>query len=159
MKNIYDFLAVHGIKYEKHEHPAVFTVKESEKYDLKFDCGKTKNLFLRNKKGDRHYLIVLESSKRADINKLSTLLSESRFSFASPERMNKYLGLTPGSVSPFGLINDILKEVTAVIDKDLLKHEKLGFHPNINTATLAITKDDFKKFLDSTGNKIVYLEI
>jgi Ala-tRNA(Pro) deacylase len=159
MNNIYQILDKLGIKYEKHEHPAVFTVEESEKYDLKFDCGKTKNLFLRNKKGNRHYLIVLESSKRADINKLSTLLSESRFSFASPERMNKYLGLTPGSVSPFGLINDASKEVTAVIDQDLLKHEKLGFHPNINTATLAVKTNDFKKFLNWTGNKIVYLEI
>jgi Ala-tRNA(Pro) deacylase len=159
MKDIYTVLDNLQIKYEKHEHPAVFTVEEADKYNIKLDSGSTKNLFLRNKKGDKHFLVVIQSSKKADLKKLQAFLELDKLSFASPERMMKYLGLTPGSVSPFGLINDINKEVTAVIDQCLLKEKKVGFHPNINTATLIISSEDFKKFLDSTGNKILYTDL
>lgn len=86
-------------------------------------------------------------------------MQETGLSFALPERMMKYLGLTPGSVSPFELINDINKEVRIVIDNDLLKSEKQGFHPNVNTATLAMSTEDFKKFLAWTKNQVIYVDI
>lgn len=158
MKSLYDILADLNIEYEKHEHPAVFTVKEAEQYDSGIDAGKSKNLFLRNKKGNVHYLLIADSNKKVDLKKLSSLLSESRLSFASPERLSEYLGLTPGSVSPFGLINDSSKSVRVLIDKCLLRHDKLGFHPNINTSTIVIKTSDFRKFLDWTGNSIILVE-
>lgn len=159
MKNIYDIFADLNIEYEKHDHPAVFTVEEAERYDRGIDAGKSKNLFLRNRKGNTHYLLVAESTRKIDLKKLSSLLNENGLSFASPERLSKYLGLTPGSVSPFGLINDTSKSVKVLIDKGLLKHAKLGYHPNVNTATLVIKTEDFKKFLTWTGNNVTYLEI
>lgn len=158
MKNIFNILDELDIKYEKHEHPAVFTVEEAEKH-ARGDGAHSKNLFLRNKKGNRHYLVVLGTSKKIDLKNLETLLNEKNLSFASPERLIKYLGLIPGSVSPLGLINDANKEVIVVIDKDLILADKQGLHPNINTATIVISTDDFIKFLEWTGNSINYLKL
>lgn len=159
MGDIYSVLKDLGIKYVKHEHPAVFTVAESKKYDLKFDCGKTKNLFLTNKKGDAFYLLVVEGETRVDLKKITHFLHETKLSFASPELLFKYLELTPGSVSPFGLINDGNKTVTVLIDKNLMENNKIGFHPNSNTATLVLTTADFKRFLDWTGNRVFFVEV
>lgn len=159
VSDIYQTLSELNITYEKHEHPAVFTVEDSKQYDRAFEAGKTKNLFLRNKKGDKHFLVIVESSKRIDLKELSVSLKESKLSFASPERLIQYLGLTPGSVSPFGLINDQNKVVNVILDQGLLRYQKLAFHPNINTATLVISTEDFKRFLTHTGNHISFLEL
>jgi len=157
--DIYQVLQDLNINYKKFDHPAVFTVEESEKYDKGIDAGKCKNIFLRNAKGDRHFLVIIESHKRLDLQQLSDLLHESKLSFASEERLMQYLALTPGSVSPFGLIHNTDKTVRVIVDSDLMQYEKLAFHPNINTATLVITTENLKKFLDWTGNKIDYLEL
>ena len=156
-KDIYSVLEGLDIVYEKYEHPAVFTVEEAEKH-ARGEGIHSKNLFLRNKKGNKHYLVVIRASKQINIKDLETKLQEKNLSFASPERMMKYLGLIPGSVSPFGLINDVNKEVQVVVDEGLLKSEKQAFHPNVNTATLAISTADFKKFLQWTGNDITYMD-
>lgn len=159
MKDICQILEQLGIGFKKYEHPAVFTVEDAEKHYSEIEAGQSKNLFLRNKKGDRHFLVIIESSKKADIKSLGILLGVDKLSFVSAERMMKYLGLTPGSVSPFGLINDSEKEVSVVIDNDLMEDEKLAFHPNINTATIALAIEDFKKFVKWTENKVVYLDL
>lgn len=159
MKDIYQILKDLKINYQKIDHPAVYTVEDAQKYDKPADAAMTKNLFLRNRKGSKHYLVVLEASKRADLKKLAELLNEDDFSFASPERLLQYLGLTPGSVSPFGLINDTDKQVYVVVDNGLFKFGKQGFHPNTNTATLVITSEDFKKFLEYTKNQVTYLDL
>jgi len=159
MKNIYNVLADLNIEYEKHDHPAVFTVEEAEQYDKGIDAGKSKNLFLRNRKGNKFYLLVAESISKIDLKKLQSFLNENRLSFASPDRLKEYLGVTPGSVSPFGLINDSSKSVKVLIDKGLLKFKKLGFHPNVNTSTIVIKTDDFKRFLDWTENSVTYVEL
>lgn len=159
MKDIYHVLDTLDIPYEKHEHPAVFTVGEAQKYDGQINAGKSKNLFLRNKKGNIHYLAVVESTRKVDLKQLAATLHESTLSFASPERLLTHLGLTPGSVSPFGLINNTDKSVRVIIDKGLMEHPTVAFHPNINTATLVIRTEDFKKFLDWTGNMVTYLQI
>lgn len=156
---IYEILKELNIKYKEYRHPAVYTCEESDKYHQNSDAGRSKNLFLRNKNGDKYYLIILESKKKVNLKELSVLLDEKKLAFASSEKLLKYLNLTAGSVSPFGLINDIDKEVVVIVDKDLLKYEKVGYHPNINTATLIISIDDFKKYLQWTGNTIVYLDI
>lgn len=159
MTKLYQILQDLNIQYVKYEHPALHTVEEAEKYYMGIDAGKSKSLFLRNKKGTTYYLVMIESTKRADLKKLSSLLDESSISFASPEKLTEYLGLKPGSVSPFGLINNLDKSVQVIVDKELLKYQKLSYHPNINTATLVIKTDDFEKFLAWTGNKINYLEL
>ena len=159
MKDIYQILAELNIPYVKHEHPPLFTVEEADKYHDIIPGAHTKNLFLRNKKGDVHYLVVVESQKRVDLGELRKTFDESKLSFASPEKLNEYLGLTPGSVSAFGLINDESKTVRVVVDNDLMGAEKIGFHPNINTATLTISTNDFRKFLEWTGNDVAYQNI
>lgn len=159
MENIYQVLQDLEIEYVLHEHPAVFTVEDANKYVVDTETGHSKNLFLRNRKGDKYYLAVLESEKRADLKILASKLGEKGLSFASAEKLTQYLGLTPGSVSPFGLINDLGKVVTVLIDTKLMQNEKTGFHPNVNTATLVVNTSDFKKYLDWSGNVVIYLKV
>lgn len=148
-----------GIKWERYEHPPVFTLEESSLYWQEHGGAHCKNLFIRNYRGNRHYLVIIRGDKKVDLKQLTTSLAEDRLSFASPERLQKYLGLTAGAVSPFGLINDQQKEVRVVVDRDLLEETELNFHPNVNTATIKISRDDFLKFLQWSGQKIIYLEI
>jgi len=148
-----------GISFTSHSHPPVYTVKEAEKHWNTITGAHCKNLFLRNKKGNRHYLVILESHKQADLRRLNGLLGEDRLSFASAERLNKHLGLEPGAVSPFGLINDSENNVRVVIDRDLQKAEFVNFHPNVNTATVGIAYPDFVRFLEWCGNNIQFVRI
>lgn len=160
MKNIYEILENLGIDFIKYDHEAFFTCEQSEQfYSQHLASGKAKNLFLRNKKGDKHYLAIVEASKRVDLKNLAKIVQQQALSFASPERLMKYLGLTPGSVSPFGLINDEKHEVFVFVDNDLMKFEKLHFHPNINTATLEIKREDLNKFLDFCTNEVKFTVI
>lgn len=159
MEEIYKVLADLSIKYEKYDHPAVFTSEEADKYFDVPGVAKSKNLFLRNKKGNRHILVVITDRKKTDLKKLAEYLGESKLSFASAERLMKYLGLTPGSVSPFGLINDSEKSVEVIVDTDLTDMNKVSFHPNINTSTLVISSEDFRRFLDSRGNSVTFLQL
>lgn len=148
-----------GIKWERFEHPPVFTLEESSLYWKEHGGAHCKNLFIRNYRGNHHYLVIIRGDKKVDLKQLTTSLAEDRLSFASAERLQKYLGLTAGAVSPFGLINDRQKEVRVVVDRDLLDEAELNFHPNVNTATIKISRDDFLKFLQWSGQKIIYLEI
>jgi len=148
-----------SISFIKHEHPPVFTVDQAEKYWTSIKGIHCKNLFLRNKKGNRHYLLILESSKQADLKSLTKLLGEDRLSFASAERLMRCLGLEAGAVSPFGLINDDKNTVRILIDQDLKNAESVCFHPNVNTATLELSFNDFERFLAWCGNSIRYIQI
>lgn len=158
-ERVYQILEELGISYVRHDHPPVFTVDQAEQHWKNIDGAHCKNLFLRNKKGNRHYLVILESSKKPDLKTLNRDLGEDRLSFASPERLMRYLGLEPGAVSPFGLINDKEKDVQVVIDEDLKKGERINFHPNVNTATVGIDIKDFEKFLAWCGNKVRFLPL
>ena len=106
-REVLDCLEALGIPYVRHVHPPVATVAEAERYWTDLRGAHCKNLFLRNNKGNRHYLVIAEASRRVDLKALTRTLGEDRLSFASPERLKRYLGLEPGSVSPFGLIHDI----------------------------------------------------
>jgi Ala-tRNA(Pro) deacylase len=156
---VYGALRSLGIPFSVKEHPPVFTVEEAEKHWEGITGAHCKNLFIRNKKGNRHYLLVIRSRKIADLKAITGILGEDRLSFASPERLTKYLGLEQGSVSPFGLINDREKEVEVVIDKDLADEERVNFHPNENTATLGLSYQDFEKFLAWCGNRVRHIAI
>jgi Ala-tRNA(Pro) deacylase len=158
-RKVLEVLASLGISCLRHEHPPVFTVEDADKYWTDLRGTHCKNLFLRNKKGNRHYLVIAATSKTVDLKRLNLALQEDRLSFASPERLARCLGLEPGSVSPFGLINDASKEVRVIVDEDLRESRFLGFHPNTNTATLDISFADFEKFLAWSGNEIRYLRI
>jgi Ala-tRNA(Pro) deacylase len=156
---VYAALDALGITYERHEHPPVFTGEEAAQHWAGIRGTQCKNLFLRNKKGNRHYLVVLEISKQADLRHVAKLVSDDRLSFGSPERLMARLGLTPGSVSPFGLINDADHSVRVLIDRDLRSAERLIFHPNINTASVVVTWTDFERFLESRGNTVTYVNL
>ena len=148
-----------GIAFERHEHPPVATVEQAAEHWAGIDAAHCKNLFLRNQKGDRHYLLILEHSKKADLRAVATQIGDGKLSFGSPERLLKHLGLTPGSVSPFGLIHDSSHSVRVVVDRDLQAAARLSFHPNINTATLVVSKDDFARFLEVCGNPVQYIHV
>ena len=156
-QNLFNTLDKLAIKYTRYEHPPVYTVDEAKQYWQDIKGSHSKNLFLRNNKGNRHYLVVLEESKSADLKGLSDKLDAGKLSFASERRLSEHLGLETGAVSPFGLINDSKKAVTAVIDRDLAKNELVNFHPNVNTATVTIAYSDFEKFLRHCGNEVVYI--
>jgi len=158
-EKVYETLAGLGIEYTVVHHPPVYTVEEAEKHWKDITGTHCKNLFIRNKKGNNHYLLVLEASRSADLKALASVLGEDRLSFASPERLMKYLGLLQGSVSPFGLINDSGKEVRVVLDKALARSDRVNFHPNVNTATVGLSFADFEKFLNWCGNPVRYVEL
>jgi Ala-tRNA(Pro) deacylase len=148
-----------GIAFERHEHPPVATVEAAERYWTGIDATHCKNLFLRNQKGNRHYLVVLLHSKRADLRAVADQIGDGKLSFGSPERLMTHLGLTPGSVSPFGLINDRDHAVRVVLDRDLKLARRVSFHPNINTVTYVVSSDDFARFLEACGNIVQHVTI
>ena len=156
---VYSTLDAMGIPYEVHTHPPVFTAEEAAEHWAGITGAKVKNLFLRNKKGDRHYLVILEISKQADLRQLVKIVGDDRLSFGSPERLKANLGLTPGSVSPFGLIHDARHAVRVIVDEDLRSAERLIFHPNINTASVTLSFADLEKFLASRGNKVRFITV
>jgi Ala-tRNA(Pro) deacylase len=147
------------IPFTRHEHPPVATVDEASAHWAGIDATHCKNLFLRNQKGNRHYLVVLTASKKADLKSVAEQIGDGKLSFASPERLMTHLGLTPGSVSPFGLINDREHLVRVVLDRDFQTATRLAFHPNINTLTFTIAAADFRKFLEHCGNSVQHVAI
>ncbi len=156
---LYEHLATLGISFEYHEHPAAPTVEAALEHWKDIVSTHCKNLFFRNHKGNRHYLVIIDHLNKLAIRDLEQLLKQGKLSLASDKRLAKYLGLTPGSVTPFGLINDTDKHVRIFIDEKLRKAERLSFHPNINTATLVISFSDFTRFLDSSGNSYEFINL
>jgi Ala-tRNA(Pro) deacylase len=147
------------ISFTRHEHPPAATVEQAEPYWAEIDATHCKNLFLRNQKGTRHYLVILIAAKKADLRAVADQIGDGKLSFASPERLMTHLGLTPGSVSPFGLIHDRDRHVRVVLDHDLKTATRVSFHPNINTVTLTMALSDFLKFLDACGHAVTYVSI
>ena len=150
-KEVYDRLEELGIAYEYYEHPEAPTIEIASKFYRGEGTTLCKNLFFRNHKGNRHYLVIMESVHEMDIHAIEKQLRQGKLSFASPERMMKYLGVRPGSVSLFNLVNDREHAVTLFIDSNLLKVAKVSFHPNDNRASLVISSQDMMKFVESTG--------
>ncbi|NLK64828.1 MAG: prolyl-tRNA synthetase associated domain-containing protein [Tissierellia bacterium] len=156
-QKLYDILNKLAIKYVRYEHEPVYTVEEADNLDIDIPGQHCKNLFLRNKKGNIHYLVIACSKKHIDLKLLSKQIASSGLSFASEERLNKYLGLKAGAVSPFGLINDMERQVIVLIDKDLTDKDTVNFHPNVNTATIGLSYADLEKFIKWHGNKFLYI--
>lgn len=148
-----------NIKHEIHEHPPVPTVEEALPYWNQIDATHCKNLFFRNHKGTRHYLVILRHDRQLNIRDLEQRLKQGKISFASPHRMEKYLGVSGGSVSVFGLINDKDNQVHLFLDEALERTRKITFHPNENTATVVISKDSLLAFLDWSGNSYEFIKL
>jgi Ala-tRNA(Pro) deacylase len=140
------------------EHAPVFTVEEARAVRGELPGAHTKNLFLRNKKG-RMWLVTVEADRTIDLKGLAKALGAGHFSFASAERLITWLGLTKGSVTPFGLINDTEKKVTFAIDAVLLEAEIINIHPLTNARTTAITPADLLRFCASTGHDPIRLTL
>ena len=148
-----------GIGYQIHEHPPVPTVEEALPYWREIDATHCKNLFFRNHKGNRHYLVILDHLRQLNIRDLEQRLRQGKISFASPERMQRYLGLSGGSVSVFGLINDRDNHVHVFLDSALQSSERISFHPNENTATVVLPYDSFLRFLEWSGNSYEFITL
>jgi len=158
-KRVLDTLDKIGISYEAYEHPPIPTIEEALIHWKGIDATHCKNLFFRNHKGNRHYMVVFEHSQKLAIRDLEQKLKQGKLSFASEKRMIKYLDTIGGSISPFGLINDLDNHTYLFLDENLLKADKISFHPNDNTMTLVISKDDFIKYLDWVGNDYEFLNL
>ncbi len=158
-QNLYEILNELEIKFRYDEHPPAPTIEEAKKYWKDLCARHCKNLFFRNHKGNRHYLVILEHTQDLDIHDLEHRLKQGKISFASEKRMDKYLKLKPGSVSPFGLIHDTENHTHVFIDEQLQTAERISFHPNLNTATLTIAFKDFLKFMDWIGNSYEFIKL
>lgn len=158
-QQVYDKLNELSINYEVYNHEAVFTVEEMKAALPNLTAQGCKNLFLRDNKGKQHFLVVMPEDKPFDLKFFSDNQSLGKLSFASEKRLLKYLGLTPGSVSPFGLINDTENHVITYIDQDLSECELVAFHPNDNTASIVLKSNDFKTYLNSINNKIKWIKL
>lgn len=148
-----------NIPFDLYEHPPVPTVEEALPYWKDIDSAHCKNLFFRNHKGNRHYLVILDHRRQLNIRDLEQKLKQGKISFASPKRMERYLGLSAGSVSAFGIINDHDNHVHLFIDAALHSAEGISFHPNENNATLVISFASFLRFLESSGNSYEFITL
>ncbi|MFX1378534.1 MAG: prolyl-tRNA synthetase associated domain-containing protein [Promethearchaeota archaeon] len=148
------WLTDHHIQYVLHNHPAVFTVPEARLHCGHIPGTHCKNLFLKNKKSEQLYLITIPYEKRLDLNEFRKMIGAPKVRFAGPEVLAKVLGITPGAVSPLGLINDINNKVIFIIEEDIWNAKEVCCHPNINTETLQIPGPDFRKLIRATGTSM-----
>ena len=158
-KRVFEFLDANGIKYGVYFHPASPTIEIAKQYWHDDGSVHCKNLFFRNHKGNRHYLVCFDCNQDMAIHDLEHRLHQGKLSFASPQRMERYLGLEPGSVSPFGLINDEEHHVHLFLDKNLESAESLSFHPNDSRGTVVISREEFMHYLEAVGNSWEFVEL
>lgn len=156
---LYQILKELNISYDYYEHPPVPTVEEAAKYWKDIEATHCKNLFFRNHKGNKHYMVNFEYTHTIAIHDLELKLRQGKLTFASEKRLMEHLGLTPGSVTPFGLINDKSHHVHIFLDENLQKTEKISFHPCINTASLVVPFSDFLRFMQWTGNSYEFVKL
>ncbi len=142
-----EFLDTHGIRYQRFDHEAVFTCDEANEVIPELGGARTKNLFLRNKKGKRYFLLVICEDKAIDFTELSKQLDSSRFSFGTPEQLNEFLGVEPGSVSLLSVLNDTEKKVELIVDADVWNASAVLCHPLVNTSTLIMPMDQLQAFM------------
>lgn len=148
-----------GIEYETMEHGPVFTIDEMKQIEGMKIEDVCKNLFLRDEKGKRHFLVVLDEAKSADLKAIRAQIGSTRLSFGSEERLMDNLGLTKGAVTPLGILNDCASSVEVLIDEDLRGRPRLGVHPCDNTETLWLSFDSIEKVIRALGNSLKFIKI
>ncbi|MCL1810065.1 MAG: prolyl-tRNA synthetase associated domain-containing protein [Clostridiales bacterium] len=158
-KAVYDILDKMEIEYEVSEHAAVFTIEEMDSLGLGFKGEVLKNLFLRDDKKRSFYILVMCKEKRADLKALRTKLNSRPLTFASEESLGEMLKLHKGGVTPFGIVNDTGHTVKVVFDKDIFGFERIGVHPNDNSATVWISPNDLRKVVEYYGNETHEIEL
>lgn len=149
-----------NIDYKEVKHIPVFTIEDMDNLGNIFEDAKIcKNLFVRDQKGKRHFLIVMPEEKRAPLSEIAEKIGSTKLSFASSQRLMKYLKLEPGSVTPLAIINDEEKAVEVVFDEELKTEKLLGVHPCENTSTILITPSNLEKYVKAFNNKMKYIKI
>lgn len=156
---VYVFLDKHNVTYQRIDHPPVYTFEEANRLVPDMGAAHTKNVFLKDKKGRRHFLVMVGDGRRLDLVGLSDALGVKRLSLASPDRLMRLLGVDPGSVSPLAVINDPESRVEVVFDCSLADEASFQCHPLVNTSTLVLSKDELLRFLDAAGHRPRWLEI
>ena len=159
METFFNFLEANQIAYSRHDHPAVYTVEEADRLVPELAAAKTKNLFLRDDKGRRHFLVVVPGHKQVDLKTLKDRMGIKRISFGSPQRLQKHLGIEPGAVSILALYNDKALAVELFMDQELWVSESFQCHPLVNTATLEITRENLIRFLEITGHEMTIIDV
>lgn len=154
-----EYLNTLDIQFKIVEHEPAYTTEEADKYIEGYDGVRTKTMFICNKKKTNYYMIIMDDSKRLDMNKFKEIVSEKQMKMASEEALNQKLGIKPGMVSPFGLLNNDEKDVKIYMDKEIIKEEIMTFHPNDNTKTLFITTKDLFKYFENIGYEINIIEL
>ena len=159
-QDIYDLLEKKGIWCEKVEHEAVFNMEDLAKVDLPYPEADAKNVFVRDDKKKNYYLITIGKDKRVDLKKFQENHNTRKLSFVSENSLKEILDLIPGSVSPFGLLNDKECKVKFYLDKDFIANEGIiGIHPNDNTATVFLKTNDLIDVIKEHGNKVEIIRI
>jgi Ala-tRNA(Pro) deacylase len=158
-EKIYKALEELNIEFEYYEHPPAPTIEIAKEYWKDLEAMHCKNLFFRNHKGNKHYLVVFEHLQDLSVKTLEQLLKQGKLSFASGWRLDKYLGVQAGSVSPLALVNDEENHVHVFFDENLQNAETISFHPGINTASLVIKFTDFIKYMEYVGNSYEFLKL
>jgi Ala-tRNA(Pro) deacylase len=153
MVELVDFLNTHGVNFILHDHPPVFTCEEELRHVPESGAARTKNLFMRDRRGRRHLLLVTLCSKSVSIADFAEVAAADRLSFASPERLMKHLGVEPGAVTLLGLVNDAAHAVELYIDADVWAAPSIHAHPLRNDATLVLSHADVVRFLAATGHQ------
>lgn len=151
------YLEEKEIKFKIFEHPSVYTCEDAEKYNKKIRGIHSKNLFIKNRKSKRFYLVIVPADIKLDMIYLGEKLGD-KIKFSNEQDLKEILGLIPGAVSPFGLINDKEHKVIIIIDKKVWESDFVSFHPNINTETLELKREDFHKYIESLENEVRILE-
>jgi Ala-tRNA(Pro) deacylase len=151
---LYAFLSEHGIAYQRCDHPAVYTVEEAARRVPPLPGAKTKNLFLRDKPGRRHFLVCVPAAKQVDIKALSEAIGANRLSFGSADRLKQHLGVEPGAVTLLAVFNDRAHAVDLFVDEDLWQADAFQFHPLVNTATLVLSREAVARFVELTGHRM-----
>lgn len=158
-EEIRSFLNEKGIAYEWVDHEAAYTIDDMVRMGLDTNLDVAKNLFLRDGKGANHYLVVVRSDKRMDLKSFGKAFGLSRLSFASAERLEKYMGLQKGAVTPLGILNDTERAVKVFFDRDFVNMERIGVHPNDNTASVYLSVADLLHIIKEHGNELEIIEI
>ncbi len=159
MQNLYQFMEKHKIQYERYDHPPVYTVEDVKRLTPDLPGSKTKNLFLRDAKGKRHFLVIVPHDKKVNLKALGKEMGVGRISFGSPKRLMKHLGVEPGSVSLLAIFNDAENNVELFMDKSLWQALAFQFHPLVNTSTLVISKANIEKIVEKTGHEMKIIDV
>jgi Ala-tRNA(Pro) deacylase len=147
------FLSQNQITFQRCDHPAVYTCAEAEALVPQMPGAKSKNLFLCDDKGRQHFLVVVPAEKQVDLKALSQALEIKKLRFASPKRLERHLGLTPGAVTLLAVVNDPVHAVTVVVDAAIWAADALLCHPLVNTSTLCLALGEIKRLLEVTGHR------